>query len=62
MNIPNQIDLKDFFTTIGALVGTTLGLYNTWQAHHQKRIKLRLVPKLGSDKGVCRRIPALVAS
>jgi hypothetical protein len=41
-----HFDLKDVITSAFAAVGAVLGVINTWQALDQKRVRLRVVPKL----------------
>ena len=51
VNIPTHIDLKDFVTSICAVLGTGLGLYNLYQGRIQKRVRLKVVPKVAFPVG-----------
>lgn len=46
VNIPSQIDLKDFVTTFCDVLGAGLGIYNALHSRLQKRVKLKVVPKV----------------
>jgi hypothetical protein len=41
-----HFDAKDVITISIAVVGAVLGIVNTWQAFDQRRVRLRVVPKL----------------
>ena len=41
-----HFELKDVITIAIAVVGAVLGIINTWQALDQRRVRLRVVPKM----------------